>query len=72
MDICLLKIGIMHTIVKGKRFFSNLVYDAYNVSAITWSVYIIEGHRVARLILLDDTQIHIKMYSMQSVHMETY
>ena len=71
-DICLVDGAITYTILKNKRYFSNLVHRKTGVSTISDTSKIIEGFRRENVLLRGGTILHIDnaLYSPSLV--ETY
>lgn len=59
-DICLVDSATTHTIFRNKRFFSNLTLAAANVSTISGTSNLIEGHGKALIMLPNGTKIHVQ------------
>ncbi|CAN1314424.1 hypothetical protein LINPERPRIM_LOCUS29329 [Linum perenne] len=66
--MCIIDSASTHTILKDKKYFSNLVMREANVSTISGSTNLIEGSGRANVLLHGGTKMHIEvaLYSTKS------
>ena len=67
-DACLVDYVIIHTILRDKKYFSNLTLVPFNVQTISSPVDLIKGSRKATIVLPNDTKFQIDdvLYSNKS------
>jgi len=71
-DICLIDSATTHTILKSNKFFSCLVMQEVNISAISSTTNIIGDSGRAIVLLQRGTILHIKMHFILLSLIKTY
>ena len=59
VDACLANCATTHTIIRNKKYFSNLSLVRFNVNTILGLVDLIQGFERTTIILPSETKIHI-------------
>ena len=73
-DICLADCETTHTILREKKYFSNLIVTNASVSTISGTSYLIEGSGRANIMLPNGLRFHINdaLYSSKSTRSLLY
>ena len=58
-DGCLVDSGTMHTILRNKKYFHNLILAKTNINTISGSANLIEGYGRANIMLPNGTKLQI-------------